>query len=359
MNKHLYIGEGLNSTDFTINLRNGFCIDEAEEFFKASENIWNPIDDGTDKLYFLPGCTVPRFKVKEHYSSTLKPETATAVFVPEDYTFPVDENKKFQTTKTIEIKVTDMLGYIKANYGKDCKSWNKIHMLSHMNSFSLCYVEQSFFLANYYRAPHDATTGSGQAFDQFVSGSRWAYQSGTEESCKTMCFIPLDSALNSITCNVYFEKDLLKHLNKDSLVIDEKKYNELVMIGESEDDENIVLMMELMANSNFEKSYVYLLMLLKAYGDKMAYQKVINHVNFRSLLTYFDIERKQLGHIDLLKLTNALKHAKKFTRSNIQIIQSLCASDYIRYDDKTVSKYFIEGPCLRPEFSEFNYVGDD
>ena len=359
MKKYLYIGEGPRSVDFTVHVKNGFPADDCEEHFKATDNTWNPIDDGTDKLYFLPGCTVPRFKVKEHYSSTLKPETATAVFVPEDYDFPIEENKKFQVSKTIAIKVTDFLGYIKANYGKDVPIWQKVNMLASMNNFELCYINQNAFLTNYYSEPHDSNTGTGKSFSEFVGGSRWGFQNGSEDECFTMCFIPINSTIGTLNCSVYFEKDLLKHLNKDSLIINEKKYNELIMIGESEDDENIVLMMELMANSNFEKSYVYLLMLLKAYGDKMSYQKVINHVNFRSLLTYFDIERKQLGNIDLLKLTKALKHAKKFTRSNVQIIQSLCANDYIRYDDAKVSQYYTEGPCLLPEFSEFNNVEDD
>lgn len=356
MEKYIFISKNGDSfTDFKVGLKHGFFLEDYEKELNVSEDAWEAKDDCSDILYFYPGCTVPRFKVKEHFKATLKPETASAVFIPAEGNFPFKTDKNMAVCKTVEMKVTDFLGYIKANYTKQDRRWDKLHMLAHMNSFTTCYIDASFVVANYYHGPNDATA-TKTALDQWLNGSRWGYSSFSGEDCKAMVFIPMNSKLNNITCPIYYETDLLKHLNKDALVIDEKKYNEMTAFGESDDDENIVLMMELMANCDFEKSYVYLLMLLKAYGNKMAYQPVINHVNFRSLLKYFNLERKEIGDIDLLKLTEALKATKKFTRSNVQIIQSLCSHDYIRYENSGIGKYYTEGPCLRPEFNNFNDV---
>ena len=47
---------------------------------------------GSDKLYFFPGCSVPRFKVRENFSCTNKPSSATAAFISDNlcllYTSP-------------------------------------------------------------------------------------------------------------------------------------------------------------------------------------------------------------------------------------------------------------------------------
>ena len=359
MNKVLYIGQGIGHTDFTINIRNGFEKAKAAEYFEADDAEWVPLNNNSDTLYFLPGCTVPRFKVREHYRCTNKPENATAIFIPEKYELPTEENSRIEVVRTLKMSVADFTQYIMNNYGVENKNYKKIKMLTVANNWTNLYVTKEFLLNNYYEKPHDYDKINGQTasgFDTILSESRWSLQSDRSDNCKTMCFIPLNSPLNNYSGSYYFETQILKHLNKDSLIIDETKFNELMTIGESDDDENIVLMMELMANSNYEKSYVYLLMLLKAFGDKMAYQKVINHVNFKGLLKYFSLERKDIGNIDLVKLTKALKSAKKFTRSNVQIITSLCSGDYIRYDAKEINGLYTEGPVLRPEVIEFNGV---
>ena len=356
MNKFLYI-DYENQDDcyntHKVFIKKGFNLENYTEMLKVSDDNWKPNENDEEVLYFYPGCTVPRFKVKEHFKATIKPENATAAFIPDNGDFPYKSDKNMEIKRCVEMPVQTFLSYLQANYGKD-KAWNKLHMLAHVNSISDCIVNTSFLVANYYHGPNNGTTGKKMGFDQWLSGSRWGYSGNTAEGCGTYAFIPIGSKLNNVTCPVFYESDILKHLNKDALVIDENKYNEMTAFGESEDDENIVLMMELMANCDFEKSYVYLLMLLKAYGNKMSYQPVMNHVNFRSLLKYFGLERKDIGSIDLLKLTNALKTSQKFTRANVQIIQSLCTHDYIRYDDKDVNKYYTEGPCLRPEFNSFN-----
>lgn len=108
-------------------------------------------------------------------------------------------------------------------------------------------------------------------------------------------------------------------------------------------------MMELMANSDFEKSFVYLLFLLKEFGNKITPLKEAHHVNFKSLLTYFDISIKQVDCINLVDLTRALKKHKKFTRSNVQRITSLCAEETYLGDDAAITGMYAPGQVLRPD----------
>ena len=59
----------------------GFLRSEVKQAMTVSEG-WVP--QPTDKLFFFPGCVVPRFKVREKYTVTIKPENATVAFINKD-----------------------------------------------------------------------------------------------------------------------------------------------------------------------------------------------------------------------------------------------------------------------------------
>jgi len=128
----------------------------------------------------------------------------------------------------------------------------------------------------------------------------------------------------------------------------------MALMCESIDDASIIMAMELLANSNYEKSFMHILMLLKKYGKLFVKYKEFNHVNFKSLLTYFNLDKESVKGLGLMRLTNILKDNKKFTRANVQIIQTLCTTDYINFDNKNISEYYIQGPCLKIEAEQFD-----
>lgn len=119
--------------------------------------------------------------------------------------------------------------------------------------------------------------------------------------------------------DVYDESELIANINgDDSTVIDEEVYQQLKNMFESSDDDNHVLAMEIMANSHYEKSVLYLQMLLSDYQYQINNSNTKNHVNFKSMLSYFNwaprdissrsaddiikkIDKKKLITIDMIK----------------------------------------------------------
>jgi hypothetical protein len=95
---------------------------------------------------------------------------------------------------------------------------------------------------------------------------------------------------------VYDESELITNINgDDSTIIDEEVYQQLGSMFESSDSDNHILAMEIMANSHYEKSILYLQMLLSNYYYQISNSHTRNHVNFKSMLSYFNWATRSLG----------------------------------------------------------------
>jgi hypothetical protein len=79
--------------------------------------------------------------------------------------------------------------------------------------------------------------------------------------------------------NVYMQDDLLKILNQD-VVIDTEMYKQLNSMLENGETSNVKIAMEIMANSDYEKSAPYLLLLFMNHGYRIWDSGFRNHVNF-------------------------------------------------------------------------------
>jgi hypothetical protein len=95
---------------------------------------------------------------------------------------------------------------------------------------------------------------------------------------------------------IYCESELLTNINgDDSTVIDYDVYKQLKSMFESSDDDNHILAMEIMANSHYENSVLYLLMLISDFSHTISNTHTKNHVNFKSMLAYFNWVPRQIS----------------------------------------------------------------
>ena len=95
---------------------------------------------------------------------------------------------------------------------------------------------------------------------------------------------------------IYNETELLTNINgDDSTIIDEEVFQQLKNMFESSDSDNHILAMEIMANSHYEKSVLYLQMLLSNYSYQISNSHTKNHVNFKSMLSYFNWAPRSIG----------------------------------------------------------------
>ena len=96
---------------------------------------------------------------------------------------------------------------------------------------------------------------------------------------------------------IYNESELITNINgDDSTIIDEEVFQQLKNMFESSDSDNHILAMEIMANSHYEKSILYLQMLLSDYSYQISNSHTRNHVNFKSMLSYFNWVPRNIGN---------------------------------------------------------------
>jgi hypothetical protein len=98
---------------------------------------------------------------------------------------------------------------------------------------------------------------------------------------------------------VYDESELLAMINGDDAVtITNEVYTQLREMFKSSDKDNHIMAMEIMANSNYVESALYLLMLLEEYGERIGSCNTKNHVNFKSMVSYFGLRVRDIEYLD-------------------------------------------------------------
>lgn len=328
-NRYLLLYE--DSGELKMTIKNGFVKKDFSKILNIQEG-WEP--EGDDKLYFFPGCVVPRFKVREKYACTIKPANATAAFISQT---EIKEGSVVDVIKECSSISQSEVDYImRNNFVFSDKIYSRF--LNFKDQVQEIYLDSSII-----RTWYDTLDNMHYSINDCTDHSKYVYKNDSEN----LYSVTHTSGIHNFKCPIYFELDILKYLNEDQLVIDEIKYQELRSFGLSHDKENLILMTELMANADFEKSFVYLLFLLKEFGPAIYPTKARDHVNFKSLLTFLGINKKTLQKIQLKDLTLALQTHGKFTRANVQRITTLCATDTINYD--VGHPLFQQGPVLRAD----------
>ena len=136
---------------------------------------------------------------------------------------------------------------------------------------------------------------------------------------------------------IYSETELLNNINgDDSTVIDEEVFQQLKNMFDSSDDDNHVLAMEIMANSKYEDSILYLLMLISQNAYKINSSNTRNHVNFKSMLSYFGWQPRDVSHVNTDDIVEMIDNKGLLTVDMIKRLYQEYSEDIIRniyYDD--------------------------
>jgi len=324
----------------------GFLRSELKQAMNVSEG-WVP--QPTDKLFFFPGCIVPRFKVREKYTVTIRPESATVAFINNEGL--TSSNSTFEhyndlmpITRPEANRIIE--AYMDSNRKMMLKSIldnptiEQIFLSKHW--WYTCMYEHYFLKENNEQVNTNSLVESVKVY--------YHEKRCTESQYQLLAYIP-GASINSMNCPIYLQDEILNKLNTGNLIINEKKYRELRAFGETGDKDNIVLMMELMANSDYEKSVAYLIFLLREFGQKIYRYPEVDHVNFKSLLNFLDIPKKKLEqrwYFNINYIATLLKKHKVFTKNNVMILTTLCANDSI--DDNDDSCPWQSGITLKPTF---------
>lgn len=250
-----------------------------------------------DKLFFLPGCSIPRFKMKkfceEYGTAMVKQQTsATALFIGSD---TIKELVCGAPTHTLP--VGEVLTYFKA----------------HSSNFDLTIFEK-VNSKNVYFNMSDLNTNGKEFGDLRNLKPKW-------EGNKHTMFVndySLQTYNEVIKSNkVYNQADVARKLNSGAEMTEEQ-YVSIKRLFESTDNSNKKVAIEIMSNCDFEKSAVYLLLLIMDYGDAIHDCRESRHVNFKSLVKFFGIA--PIYNYDINDLVDTLLVNKLLSRHNLELI---------------------------------------
>lgn len=255
-----------------------------------------------DKFFFLPGVTVPRVKMKDLHKdfnvrSVRDIEEANIIFTGSKTISTIFDYNWEYRTETVKFKefieTAKEKGLI-ADYYYDklataLEFYTEDDVIIDISARRLLYDNNiSFYIteSNYY--------GSGKFM--FVSPEYAQLYNNLKDK------------------QLYLEDSLYEYINgTDAVTIDSSMHEILQEMFKSSDTDNHVLAMEIMANSDYKSSILYLCYLLCDNSYNIEQRKERTHVNFKSLLTYMG---RTTGNVRLNKdeMVNLMLRKKLFTK---------------------------------------------
>jgi hypothetical protein len=267
----------------SINLENVYCLN-SDSAFNIVKKEYTP--KMKDKLYFLPGVNIPRVKLKDfalnYYIKTVRDvEDADVVFGSK-----LSNQKVLTRTWETLIRTEDFItcfNHLVEENKLDDYTVEKIKTaLEFYNQSTIITDDRSISIFSDLSLYKSLIVNAGGVLS---SNKKTSYVKTVEEGY-------LSDALYLSGKEVYDEAALLKHINgDDAIIIDKEVYNQLEAMLSSSDNDNHVLAMEIMANCKLEESLFYILKLMGKYSNKLTECKGVNHVNFKSLLSYLGIDK--------------------------------------------------------------------
>jgi len=291
-----------------------------------------------DVLFIGPGCNVPRIKLRDlllnNYAKTTNDVTkATHIFVDTSFQKMVSSLWSNTVSKAQLLQFGELLhkhDYLnKSEYVvlesliKDLPDEEQINVANHVQ-YEIQRRQSDMFKGT----PIIENPNSRSSYVNYVKGDHvdsWKYIMDN-----------LDK--------VYDYKCLISHINaEDSITIDEKVFQQLCSMFESQDQDNHILAMEIMANSNYVDSLMYLEILFVDHGYSMNECKTKRHVNFKSLVDYLGKNLNYLGSSSSYTAIDSLIEKDVITLDSVKYIfdryktEFYSSSDYFEVKQVTLS----------------------
>jgi hypothetical protein len=328
-----------------VKIINGFSANNLKQNLNVEEDHWVP-DPANNVLYFMSGCSVPRFKLKDRFKVTNKITKADVLFISDsvinDNPYIIEHKKMYDMrdfyTNYLSNGFQDCLdrveefftNLVKAFKDSDREHYYKNQLVlfkSLMKNQSTFYITESL-TKNAYNINY-GTPFENVEFYGVVNPWSIKYHAKSNPKINNQLFeIPKDSELLNYTGEIYLQHEMLKHINGDDFIIDFNKYKEFVTMARA-GDENLILCMELMSNANFEKSFIYLLFLLSEFYQEISYLKEKDHVNFKSLVNFVYLHEPRNLYLSVQDGIEILKKHKKYTPANLSMWNELKTLGYI------------------------------
>lgn len=274
-----------------------------------------------DKLYFLPGVNIPRVKLKDlmvtyNISSVRSINDANVVFGGKSTNGKLVDSSWEYMLKTVDFKecIEAIKPSIDSYYYDKLVTALEFYTLEDIimpwNSYRFFTNDAIWDYKNYVQNPGAAAkaNGSNSYFNVVANGY-------------------VDMLSTAMSLEVINEASLISQLNgDDAITIDFTVFEKLSDMFRSSDADNYVLAMEIMANSNYAESLLYLEILFKEYGSIMQQNNTKNHVNFKSLLSYLNKGRYDFES-NINSIVQSLINKQVLTVESLEILMQRYSSE--------------------------------
>ena len=147
---------------------------------------------------------------------------------------------------------------------------------------------------------------------------------------------------------VYNYTELLPHINgEETITMDENVYKQVHSMFNSDDTDNHVLAMEIMANCNYKESMMYLLLLLNDWTHQIDKNPTKRHVNFKSFLGYFNMTPSNF-YLDNDSIIKILLDRKVLTVDMLDYILNKYKDQFVYHNEH----FKVQNITLSPEIAE-------
>jgi len=261
-------------------IRLGIGAKDPKDFFTIDSDPYTPVKG--DKYYFLDKVNIPRVKLKDFHEAN---GTRTVRDVNQaSHIFIGDKTVELWTHYFYRYEVATVVFKKFIELHENC--FDKME-LENIRQALDCYTEDVILLHNGgARLIEDVSCPNYQAFitDPCVDTDGICSYATTTYFIKNDYLVAYNEVKDS---TLKHESCLSSVLNgTNAAIIDEEMFDRLAAMFDSNDKDNHVLAMEIMANSQYDKSIYYIEILFKNYNMQMYDTPSKRHVNFKSLLTY-------------------------------------------------------------------------
>lgn len=336
-----------------------------DDVINVSDDDYTPSKG--DKLYFLPGASIPRVKLKDlslkhEIKSVRNIDDATHIFCSNS-TLNKITNKQwhyYMPTETLKNIIADPDCYMDDYYRENLTQ-------------ALEFYTEDQILVDYSSAT-ELRNSSLQFLNKHITGDMLRYSS---------TFYTIDKDYEELfpkilNISLLNESKLLKYINgTDAPTIDEEMFLRISEMFNSSDQDNHILAMEIMANSNYMESLLYVEMLFEQYEYRMRDCHTKNHVNFKSLLSFLNKDKRYMSTniddvvkslidkevLDLDKIEVIMKYygerianmggTEHFKVKSLTLNESLAKELNVNYSHYTAPDFIPEGvPQVENEVTE-------
>ena len=303
----------LTEVDIKIETTNYF--DPSIDTFNINQNGYTPMKG--DKLYFLPGVNIPRIKLKD---LATKFGIRTVRDVSEaNVIFGSSKTKDKMTGYTWKYKIpTTLVQLFFETYKNDMDDYQYSKLENALEFYTEEYILTDWSTARNFTdndLPQWNSYSQQPQYTDYHSKSRASSEHVHEVNKDYIHLYDLIKGKEIID-----ESCLLDQLNgDDAVIIDADMFTQLTTMFNSSDDDNHILAMEILANSKYKESLLYIEMLFKNHSYTIGQSNTKNHVNFKSLLSYLGKNNRYID-TNLDDIMESLISKKVLTKDKIDIL---------------------------------------